>query len=120
MTLKRQTIDFDDLLLLPLRLFEKHPEILQKYRSRYSFFSIDEFQDTNAVQLKLALLLAGPDNNIMAVGDDDQGIYSWRGADINNILSFPQHFPGCCKIVLDTNYRSTPTILGGAMAVVSV
>jgi superfamily I DNA/RNA helicase len=118
-TLKRQTIDFDDLLLLPLRLFEQHPKILEKYRDRYIFISIDEFQDTNAVQLKLALLLAAPKNNIMAVGDDDQGIYSWRGADINNILSFPTHFPGCTRIVLNTNYRSTRNILEGAMAVVS-
>ncbi len=119
MSIKRQTIDFDDLLLLPLRLFEQQPEILEKYRGRFSFLSIDEFQDTNAVQLKLAQLLAAPSNNIMAVGDDDQGIYSWRGADINNILSFPQHFSGCTKIVLDTNYRSTRTILEAAMAVVS-
>jgi DNA helicase II / ATP-dependent DNA helicase PcrA len=118
-SLKRQTIDFDDLLLLPLRLFERRPDILEKYREQYSFFSIDEFQDTNTVQLKLALLLSAPKNNIMAVGDDDQGIYSWRGADINNILSFPVHFPGCTKIVLDTNYRSTRNILEGAMAVVS-
>ncbi len=118
-SLKRQTIDFDDLLLLPLRLFEQHTKILEKYREKYAFLSIDEFQDTNAVQLKLALLLAAPHNNIMAVGDDDQGIYSWRGADINNILSFPAHFPGCTKIVLDTNYRSTRNILEGAMAVVS-
>ena len=119
MTIKRQTIDFDDLLLLPLRLLEQHPDILGKYREKYSFLSIDEFQDTNTVQLKLALLLSAPKNNIMAVGDDDQGIYSWRGADINNILSFPQHFPGCKRIVLDTNYRSTRNILDGAMAVVS-
>jgi DNA helicase II / ATP-dependent DNA helicase PcrA len=118
-SLKRQTIDFDDLLLLPLRLFEQQPKILEKYRDRYSYISIDEFQDTNAVQLKLAVLLCAPENNIMAVGDDDQGIYSWRGADINNILSFPVYFSGCTKIVLDTNYRSTRSILEGAMAVVS-
>jgi len=117
--LKRQTIDFDDLLLLPLQLFEKHPDILEKYRNRFSFLSIDEFQDTNAVQLKIARLLAAPHNNIMAVGDDDQGIYSWRGADLNNILSFPVHFPGCTSVVLDTNYRSTRSILDAAMAVVS-
>ena len=118
-TLKRQTIDFDDLLLLPLELFEKRPEILQDYRKRFSFISIDEFQDTNVVQLKLARLLSAPSNNIMAVGDDDQGIYSWRGADINNILSFPVHFPNAVSVVLDTNYRSTKSILEGALAVVS-
>ncbi|HAJ78425.1 MAG TPA: ATP-dependent DNA helicase PcrA [Fibrobacteres bacterium] len=118
-SLKRQTIDFDDLLLLPLRLFESNPEILEKYRSRFKFISIDEFQDTNAVQLKLARLLSAPLNNIMVVGDDDQGIYSWRGADLNNILSFPVHFPRCQTVVLDANYRSTRSILDGAMAVVS-
>jgi DNA helicase-2/ATP-dependent DNA helicase PcrA len=116
---KRQTVDFDDLLLLPLRLFERHPEILQKYRERYRFISIDEFQDTNAVQLKLARLLAAPENNIMAVGDDDQGIYSWRGADIDNIISFSSFFPQCTTVILDTNYRSTRAILEGALAVVS-
>ena len=116
---KRQTIDFDDLLLLPLRLFEGHSDILEKYRSRYSFLSIDEFQDTNPVQLKLARLLAAPHNNILAVGDDDQGIYSWRGADLNNILSFKAHFQGAETVVLDTNYRSTRPILEAAMAVVS-
>jgi superfamily I DNA/RNA helicase len=119
LAIKRQTIDFDDLLLLPLRMFEKYPDILQKYRDRFSFLSIDEFQDTNAVQLKLARLLAAPHNNIMAVGDDDQGIYSWRGADLNNILSFPVHFSGCTTVILDTNYRSTRFILDAAMAVVS-
>jgi len=116
--LKRQTIDFDDLLLLPLKLFEKNPDILESYRKRYAFISIDEFQDTNVVQLKLARLLAAPANNIMAVGDDDQGIYSWRGADINNIISFPQYFPGCVKVVLNVNYRSTRHIIEGALGVV--
>jgi DNA helicase-2/ATP-dependent DNA helicase PcrA len=104
---------------LPLRLFEQNPAIVEKYRQWFRFFSIDEFQDTNPVQLKLARLLAAPGNNIMAVGDDDQGIYSWRGADINNILSFPVFFPGCTTVVLDTNYRSTRSILEGALAVVS-
>ncbi len=103
MAVKRQTIDFDDLLLLPLRLFEQFPDVLQTYRDRFVFISIDEFQDTNPVQLRLARLLAAPANNIMAVGDDDQGIYSWRGADIGNILSFSSHFPKCATVVLDTN-----------------
>jgi superfamily I DNA/RNA helicase len=115
---KRQTIDFDDLLLLPLQLFEQHEDVLETYRKKFSFISIDEFQDTNSVQLKLARLLADPHNNIMAVGDDDQGIYSWRGADIENILSFSVYFPTCTKVVLDTNYRSTQTILEAALAVV--
>jgi superfamily I DNA/RNA helicase len=116
--LKRQTIDFDDLLLLPLQLLEQHADILDVYRKRFSFISIDEFQDTNSVQLKMSRLLAAPANNIMAVGDDDQGIYSWRGADIENILSFKVHFPKCTTVVLDVNYRSTRPILEAALAVV--
>ncbi len=116
---KRQTVDFDDLLLLPLQIFIKHPEILTKYQNRYRYISIDEFQDTNAVQMKLAKLLAHPINNIMVVGDDDQGIYSWRGAEIENILSFSSEFRNCTTVILDKNYRSTHQILAGAHAVVS-
>jgi DNA helicase II / ATP-dependent DNA helicase PcrA len=116
--LRRQTVDFDDLLLLPLQLFEQHADILDIYRRRFGFISIDEFQDTNSVQLRLSRLLAAPANNIMAVGDDDQGIYSWRGADIENILSFKAHFPKCTTVVLDVNYRSTAPILEAALAVV--
>jgi DNA helicase II / ATP-dependent DNA helicase PcrA len=119
MMLKRQAVDFDDLLLLPLRLLEQHPDVLEKYRKRFRFVSIDEFQDTNAVQMRLAQLLAAPKNNIMAVGDDDQGIYSWRGAVLENILSYPQRFEGCTTVILDQNYRSTRQILEGAHAVVS-
>lgn len=118
MMLKRQSVDFDDLLLLPLRLFQKHPEVLRKYQKRFRFVSIDEFQDTNAVQMKLATMLAAPQNNIMVVGDDDQGIYSWRGAVLDNILSFSSKFTGCTKVILDHNYRSTSQILEGAHAVV--
>ena len=117
--LKRHCVDFDDLLLLPLRIFSRFPEILEKYRRRFAYLSIDEFQDTNAVQMKLASLLAFPLNNIMAVGDDDQGIYSWRGADINNIISFARTFKKCTTVVLDKNYRSTRQILEGAHAVVA-
>jgi len=117
-TISRQTIDFDDLLMLPLELIKNHPDVLEHYRKRYAFISIDEFQDTNSVQLSMARLLAAPSNNIMAVGDDDQGIYSWRGADIGNIISFGSHFPNCKTVVLDKNYRSTQTILEAALAVV--
>lgn len=116
---KRQTVDFDDLLLLPLQLFIKYPEVLAKYQNRYRYISIDEFQDTNAVQMKLAALLTHPLNNIMVVGDDDQGIYSWRGAEIENILSFPSKFRNCTTVILDQNYRSTHQILAGAHAVVA-
>lgn len=116
---KRQTLDFDDLLLLPLQLFIKFPEVLAKYQNRYKYISVDEFQDTNAVQMKLAALLAHPENNIMVVGDDDQGIYSWRGAEIENILSFSSKFRNCTTVILDKNYRSTHQILAGAHAVVA-
>lgn len=116
--LKRQTVDFDDLLLLPLKILTSNPDILHKYQKRYKYISIDEFQDTNAVQMKLASLLAYPDNNIMVVGDDDQGIYSWRGAEIQNIISFAEKFDGCTTVILDRNYRSTRQIIEGAHAVV--
>ncbi|MDR2728959.1 MAG: UvrD-helicase domain-containing protein [Chitinispirillales bacterium] len=117
--LKRQTVDFDDLLLLPLQILSSNPSVLAEYRKRYKFISIDEFQDTNAVQMKLTSLLCAPANNIMVVGDDDQGIYSWRGAQIENIISFSTNYKSCKTIVLDKNYRSTRQILSGALAVVS-
>ena len=117
--LKRQSVDFDDLLLLPMRLFEKHPEALQKYQKKFRYVSVDEFQDTNSVQTRLARMLAAPELNLMVVGDDDQGIYSWRGAVLDNILTFPNQFAGCKTVILDTNYRSTSQILEGAHAVVS-
>ncbi|MDR0307347.1 MAG: UvrD-helicase domain-containing protein [Chitinispirillales bacterium] len=117
--LKRQTVDFDDLLLMPLQILNSSPSVLAEYRKRYRFISIDEFQDTNAVQMKLASLLCAPANNIMVVGDDDQGIYSWRGAQIENIISFSSGYKGCKTVVLDKNYRSTSQILNGALAVVS-
>ena len=119
MMLKRRSVDFDDLLLLPLQLFTRFPEILAEYRKRFTYISIDEFQDTNTVQMKLATLLAAPRNNLMVVGDDDQGIYSWRGADIRNIISFASTFPDCKTVILDRNYRSTRQILEGAHAVVA-
>ncbi|MBD3240667.1 MAG: AAA family ATPase [Chitinivibrionales bacterium] len=116
---KRRSVDFDDLLLTPLRIFENHPDILQHYRERYHYVCIDEYQDTNAVQMKLARLIATPRNNIMVVGDDDQSIYSWRGADSENVLSFARTYKGCTTVILDTNYRSTACILDAAMAVVA-
>ncbi len=116
--MKRQTLDFDDLLLLPLKLFRACPEILKKYQQRYMFISIDEFQDTNTVQMQLAALLCHPKNNIMVVGDDDQGIYSWRGAEIQNILSFSNSYKGAKTVILDKNYRSSSQILEAAHAVV--
>jgi len=118
MIFKQQSVDFDDLLLLPLRLFERHPDILEKYQKKYTFVSIDEFQDTNAVQMRLAKLLAAPQNNLLVVGDDDQSIYSWRGAVIDNILGFGSHFKDCTTVILDKNYRSTRQILSGAQTIV--
>ncbi|ERP31682.1 ATP-dependent helicase [Chitinivibrio alkaliphilus] len=115
---KQQTVDFDDLLLLPLRLFHEHPHVRDAFRQRYRYISIDEFQDTNTVQMKLARIMAEPHGNIMAVGDDDQGIYSWRGAKITNILRFPYLFAGCNTIYLTTNYRSSEEIVQGAQGVV--
>ncbi|MGM0442874.1 MAG: ATP-dependent helicase [Fibrobacterota bacterium] len=116
---KRQSVDFDDLLLLPLRLFDAHAEVLNTFRRRYRFISIDEFQDTNTVQMRMARLIVREHSNIMAVGDDDQGIYSWRGAKLSNILSFPHIFRGCRTVILNRNYRSTEEIVRGANAVVA-
>jgi superfamily I DNA/RNA helicase len=115
---KRQTVDFDDLLLLPLRLFERHSSVLRSYQKRYRFVCIDEYQDTNTVQMKLAALLGAPQNNIMVVGDDDQSIYSWRGANAENIGRFCSAYKNAKTVILDVNYRSTQTILHASHAVV--
>jgi DNA helicase-2/ATP-dependent DNA helicase PcrA len=111
--------DFGDLLLLALRLFEKHPDVLDKYRRRFRFIMVDEFQDTNQVQYRLIHLLAGGFGNLCVVGDDDQSIYAWRGAEIGNILGFERDYPGCTVIRLEQNYRSTRTILEAAGEVVA-
>ncbi len=112
-------LDFGDLLLLAVRLFEAHPEVLQKYRQRFRYIHIDEFQDTNQVQCRIVQLLAGGHNNLCVVGDDDQSIYAWRGAEIGNILGFERDYPGCTTIRLEQNYRSTRTILEAAGEVVA-
>ena len=110
--------DFGDLLLLAVRLFEEHDEVLAKYRERYRWILVDEYQDTNAVQYRLVQLLAGSRRNLCVVGDDDQSIYGWRGADIRNILEFEKDFPGVKVVKLEQNYRSSKTILDGAWNVV--
>ncbi|MBN1131205.1 MAG: UvrD-helicase domain-containing protein [Chitinispirillaceae bacterium] len=115
----RQSVDFDDLLLYPLIILRNHADVLEKYRKRYRFLSIDEFQDTNAAQMELVSLMASPRNNVFAVGDDDQGIYSWRGADISNILSFTNRYEKCPLVILDRNYRSTANIFNAASAVIA-
>ncbi len=111
-------LDFDDLLFLTIRLLKEHPDILHAYRERWKYLLIDEYQDTNQAQYELIQLLAGDTLNVCAVGDPDQSIYSWRGANINNILSFEKDFPGAKVIRLEQNYRSTGNILEAANAVI--
>jgi len=111
-------VDFGDLLLLAVQLFEEHPQVRQKWQERFSHLLIDEFQDTNRVQYRLMQLLLSPETNLCVVGDDDQSIYRWRGAEVENILSFDYDFPAVKIIRLEQNYRSTQTILQAAGAVV--
>lgn len=112
-------LDFDDILCKTVEIFEKFPEILEKYRSRYKYIMVDEYQDTNHVQFRLVSLLSEGHNNLCVVGDDDQSIYKFRGADIENILGFENHFAGAKVIRLEQNYRSTKTILNSANSVIS-
>ncbi len=117
--LKRQdAMDFDDLLVLPVRLFENNPELLSRYQQLFSFILVDEYQDTNRAQFRLLELLAADHGNLMVVGDDDQSIYGWRGADIRNILDFEKGFTGAEVVRLEQNYRSTPVILDAANVVI--
>ena len=118
--LKRcNALDFGDLILQTVQLFEKYPDLLTRWQQRFQWLLVDEYQDTNPVQYRLIRLLAGERRNLCVVGDDDQSIYSWRGADIRNILEFEKDFPGVEIIRLEQNYRSTPTILKAAGAVVA-
>lgn len=111
-------MDFDDLLVRTLELLRTRPEVLEKYQERFRYISVDEYQDTNHVQYEIANLLAAKYQNLMVVGDDDQSIYSWRGADITNILDFEKDFKNCKTVKLEQNYRSTGHILSAANAVV--
>ena len=111
-------MDFDDLLVRALELLRTRPEVLDKYQERFRYISVDEYQDTNHVQYEIANLLAAKYQNLMVVGDDDQSIYSWRGADITNILDFEKDFKDCKTVKLEQNYRSTGHILNAANAVV--
>jgi DNA helicase-2/ATP-dependent DNA helicase PcrA len=116
---KANALDFDDLLLETVRLLKSSAETRERYNRRYKYILIDEYQDTNRPQYELMKLLAGPHGNVCVVGDEDQSIYSWRGADIKNILEFEKDFPGTKTIRLEQNYRSTQMILEGASAVVA-
>lgn len=118
--LKRSNaVDFDDLLLLPLKIFREHTHILELYRARYSHLLVDEYQDTNGLQDEMIHLLVGDRHNLFVVGDPDQAIYSWRGANIRNIMNFKTKYPGAEVICLEENYRSQPHILEAANALIS-
>lgn len=111
-------VDFDDIICLTVRLFEENPDVLQHYRNLYKYIMVDEYQDTNVAQYRLIALLAGDNGNLCVVGDDDQSIYRFRGATIENILSFEKQYKGCEVIRLEQNYRSTENILNAANAVI--
>ena len=117
--LKNSAMDFDDLLMVATEVFDAFPDVLEHYRERFRYVHVDEFQDTNRAQYVLVRQLAGERANVCAVGDSDQSIYAFRGADIRNILNFERDFPQARVVVLDQNYRSTQTILEAANAVIS-
>ena len=106
---KNNAMDFDDLLLLPITLFRKYPDVLQKYQERYKYILIDEYQDTNEAQYILSKMISAKYKNICVVGDADQAIYGFRGANYKNILNFEKDYPNALSIKLEQNYRSTKT-----------
>ena len=116
---ENDALDFGDLLFLTVELFNKHPELLESYRERFHYILVDEYQDTNEVQYRLINMLAEPRRNLCVVGDDDQSIYSWRGAQIKNILDFESDYPESKVVRLEENYRSTATILAAANHVIA-
>ncbi|MCP3966009.1 MAG: UvrD-helicase domain-containing protein [Lentisphaerae bacterium] len=119
-TLEMQNmLDFDDMLLLVYELFDKFPEVLKKYQKKYQYLLVDEYQDTNDAQFEIIKMLAGEQQNLCVVGDDDQSIYGWRGANVGNILEFPQMFRNTCEVKLEQNYRSTNKILTAANEVIA-
>ncbi|HHX61216.1 MAG TPA: DNA helicase PcrA [Epulopiscium sp.] len=117
---ENNALDFDDLLMKVYELLTNHPEVLKYYQEKFKYIHVDEYQDTNTVQYHMVRLLAGNIQNLCVVGDDDQSIYGWRGANIRNILDFERDFKGAKSIKLEQNYRSTGTILDAANAVVSL
>lgn len=112
-------VDFDDLIMLPIKIFEEQPEVLKKYRERFRYILVDEFQDTSLNQYRLMRLLSEESRNVCVVGDDDQSIYSWRGANYENIINFEKDFPERVEIKLEQNYRSTKNILSAANSLIS-
>jgi len=114
-----KALDFDDLLVKTLNLLRDHPPVREAIRTRYPYLHIDEYQDTNKVQFAIAREIAGEQQNICVVGDIDQSIYSWRGADIANVLQFERHFPGARTILLEENYRSTQTIIAASNQIIA-
>ena len=115
---ENNALDFDDLIFETVKIFKTYPEVLEKYRERFQYISIDEYQDTNVAQYVLTNLLAAKYKNLCVVGDADQSIYGWRGADMKNILNFEQDYPSARVILLEQNYRSTKTILNAANSVI--
>ena len=115
---KNNALDFDDLIVKTVELFKSVPEVLDNYQSRFRYIMVDEYQDTNTAQFELIRLLAAKYRNLCVVGDDDQSIYKFRGANIRNILDFEKVYPEACVIKLEQNYRSTQNILDAANAVI--
>ena len=111
-------VDFDDIIFLTVKLFEEFPDVLRHYQNLYKYIMVDEYQDTNVAQYRLVSLLAGNDGNLCVVGDDDQSIYRFRGATVENILSFEKQYKNCAVIRLEQNYRSTETILDAANGII--
>ena len=113
------SLDFDDLLVKPLRMMERTPSVAAHYQSRFQFILVDEYQDTNRIQADFIDILGAQHKNVMVVGDDAQAIYSWRGADFQNILDFPKRYPGAIVYKIETNYRSVPEVLEVANAAIA-
>ncbi|MBI4653927.1 MAG: DUF3553 domain-containing protein [Nitrospirae bacterium] len=116
---RNNALDFDDLIIHTVRIFEKYPDVLKRYHKEFSHIMVDEFQDTNIAQYRLSKLLTGEQKNVCVVGDDDQSIYRFRGADVRNIIAFEKDFPELKLIKLEQNYRSTQTILDAASGVIA-